>query len=135
MNPFFEYCTQRRDFLMKTKEILNAQILGEQFRATGSIEVFDDVEYDSSTHQTTIIKKNAGIKIDVMIWNPQIKNVLRKIITVKIKSADYAKSIVQLSDKLSGMPLISFKDLRIGDYKGDLWASASSFDLIPRKGE
>lgn len=40
MNPFFEYCTQRRDFLMKTKEILNAQILGEQFRATGSIEVF-----------------------------------------------------------------------------------------------
>ena len=67
MNHFFEYCTQRRDFLMKTKEILNAQILGEQFRATGSIEVFDDVEYDTSTHQPTIIKKNASIKIDVMI--------------------------------------------------------------------
>ena len=31
---------------MKTKEILNAQILGEQFSATGSIEVFDDVAYD-----------------------------------------------------------------------------------------
>ena len=119
---------------MKTKEILNAQILGEQFRATGFIEVFDDVEYDSSTHQTTSIKKNVGIKIDVMMWIPQSKNVLRKIITVKMKSAEYAKSIVQLSDKLSGMPLISFKDLRIGDYKGDLWASSISFQVVQTKG-
>ena len=60
-----------------------------------------------------------------MIRKTQTKNVIRKIITVKIKSAYYTKSIVQLSDKLSGMPLISFKDVRIGDYKGDLWASAS----------
>ena len=120
---------------MKTKEILNAQILGEHFRATGSVEAFDDVEYDPNTHQTTIIKEHAGIKIDVMIWKPQISNVLRKIITVKIKSEDYAKNVIQLSDKLSSMPLINFSDLRIGDYKGDLWASASSFALITNKGE
>ena len=119
---------------MKTQEILNAQILGEQLRATGSIEVFDDVEYDSSTHQTTNIKKNASIKIYVIIQNTQIKNVIRKIITVKIKSAYYAKSIFQLSDIRSGMPLISFKDLHIGDYKSDLWASASSFQVVQTKG-
>ena len=115
---------------MKTKELLNALICGEKLKATVSIYVFNDVEYDSSTHQTTIIKKNACIKIDVMIWNPQIKNVLRKLITVKITSADYAKSIVELSDKLSGLPLISFKYLRIGDYKGALSASSSSFQVV-----
>ena len=69
-----------------------------------------------------------------MIWTPQIKNVLRKIITVKLKSADYAKSIVQLSDKLSGMPLTSFKALRIGDYTGALLSSASSFQGVQMKG-
>ena len=119
---------------MRTNEVLNAAFFGEHYRATGSVEVFDEVEFDSVSRKSTVVKPNAGIKLDVMIWNPILDSIKRKNLTVKIKSETYAKNINQIADKLSSMPLIMFTDLRIGDFKGNLWASASSFQVVQTKG-
>jgi hypothetical protein len=120
---------------MKTKEVLNADVLGKHFRATGSVEVFDEVEFDSVTRKSTVVKPNAGIKVDVIVWSPVIPNIKRKNISVKVKSEKFANNINEVSKQLSDMPIVSFTDLKIGDYKGDLWASATSLELVPKKGE
>lgn len=120
---------------MKTKEVLNADVLGKHFRATGSVEVFDEVEFDPVTRKSTVVKPNAGIKVDVIVWSPVIPNIKRKNISVKVKSEKFANNINEVSKQLSDMPIVSFTDLKIGDYKGDLWASATSFELVPKKGE
>lgn len=120
---------------MKTKEVLNPDVLGRNFRATGSVEVFDDVEFDSVTRKSTVVKPNAGIKIDVIIWSPILPNIKRKNISVKIKSEKFANNINEVSKQLSDMPMVSFTDLKIGDYKGDIWSSATSFQVIQKKGE
>lgn len=119
---------------MKTKEVLNADVLGKHFKATGSVEVFDEVEFDSVSRKSTVVKPNAGIKIDVIIWSPIIPNIKRKNISVKIKSERLANNIDEVSKQLSDMPLVSFTDLKIGDFKGDIWSSASSFQVVQTKG-
>lgn len=119
---------------MRTKDILNSDVLGQHFRATGSVEVFDEVEFDPVTRKSTVVKPNAGIKIDVIIWSPVIPNIKRKNLSVKIKSERLANNIDEVSKQLSDMPIVSFTDLKIGDYKGDIWSSASSFQVVQTKG-
>ena len=119
---------------MKTKEVLNADVLGKHFRATGSVEVFDEVEFDPVTRKSTVVKPNGGIKIDVIIWSPIIPNLKRKNLSVKIKSERLANNIDEVSKQITNMPLLTFTDLKIGDYKGDIWSSASSFQVVQTKG-
>ncbi|WP_285022657.1 hypothetical protein AAFF39_03355 [Lactococcus garvieae] len=114
---------------MKTREILSPSVLGTQFRATGVIEAYNDMDYNPETKVSTIIKENAGIKIEVLILQPTLPNIARKMQSVKIKSEKYAQGIEGIAKELVNMPIVTFSDLKVGDYKGELWASASNLTI------